>query len=353
MEGLPLFIGADEEPSLKRRRTDGTDAPVSTVPSFIQLSSGHIIRFKEPSPPLLLPLWFESNHLVRNIVARIPLSVARRLSYLSKLMEEEEGYDEDGNMTYYHLRDQVFESYLVETRIRRAMKTMVRQWRIRKMNQRAEPPIDPITQSPPEKEVIVYDWSVKKKFVFDAKSLATLIETNLLYHESGFAMPMNPRNPWNNVDFTYGQLISIYYQLQAHGEIRWGLSTLRDYRFNRTRWVRYHHSAITMKAIQSSLLSLDSPSAKELLEDFIIMKLDEFSYTGHDMIHAYRMGMIHVPHHWYLQRWKALAYEHYEAQHFGINRSDSLTEKCRTWYRKQYLFIRELVAQRIIQPLHY
>ena len=155
----------------------------------------------------------------------------------------------------------------------------------------------PITLSEPDKEVYIYDWSVKRKFIFDAKSLATLIESKLMYNEYGFPVPMYPRNPKNNVEFTYKQLISIYYQLKNYGELRWGFTTLREYNFNKNRWHMYHKSALTINSIKSSITLLDSFEARELFTDFIFAKMEELGLRHTNYIfNAYQTAMVSRTH---------------------------------------------------------
>ena len=136
------------------------------------------------------------------------------------------------------------------------------------MNKTSEKEIDPITLSEPEKEVYIYDWKNKRKFIFDAKSLAILIESKLMYHEYGFAVPQYPKNPKNNVEFSYKQLVSLYNQLKVHGESRWGFTTLREYNFNKNRWHMYHKSALTMNSIRFNISLLDTYEARDLFSDF-------------------------------------------------------------------------------------
>ena len=336
---------SDNERIRKRNRTLSGHECIPPAPNpyaMLQLSSGYVLRFREEDGPLLLPHWFESNVWVRKIVSRVPRKVKRRLAYLANILTEEENYDEDGNMIYYHLRDQVYESYLAETRLRNAMRNVLLRWRNYQMDKRGSEQVDPITLCEPDKPVVLYDWSVKKKFVFDAKSLATHIETALLYHESGFASPQQPRNPWTNLDFSYRQLFSIYEQLNAHGELRWGLLTLREHNFNKMSWERHYQTAITIKAIRSSILQLDTSYAKELFEDFIITKIEDISLVNPVVIRAYHYAITHHPRHWYLEKWKAVALAHFEAQQLGLNRNHTINETCRELLRKQYLFFKDL-----------
>jgi len=311
----------------------------------LTLKNGRILRFEEEDGLyLLLPYWFESNGYVRKIVERCFRSIKFRLRYLDKIKDEEEGYDEDGEMTYYHLRDQVMESLIVEIRLRRAMRNVLMRWRNYKMDRRHCVDIDPITLNEPEKRVVLYDWRVKQKFIFDAKSLSIHIETALLYHEDGFALPRYPRNPWNNMDFMYRQLVSIYKQLQSYGEIRWAFMTLRNYDFNITLWHQYHHSTITLSAIKRSVTQMDTMGERELLEDFIMMKLQEEINVTDTLIHIYRTGIRYLPNHWYIGKWKRLSMIFYESQYFKQDRRAMIDRQRNELIKYQYRFINDVIA---------
>jgi hypothetical protein len=218
------------------------------------------------------------------------------------------------------------------------------------MNKSNEKEIDPITLSEPEKEVYVYDWDNKRKFIFDAKSIATMIETKLMYHEYGFPVPMYPKNPKNNVEFSYKQMISIYYQLKNYGELRWGFTTLREYNFNKNRWHIYHKSALTLNSIKSNISALDSLEGRELLLDFIFAKMDELGFRySNATINIYNIAMIHLPNHWYLERLKSMAILHYEADHFGKNRTNTINIICNKVFNQNNKFIMDLKNKNIIR----
>ena len=339
--------------SFEKRRKTMTGyfriVPKKPYSCVLQLSTGYVLRFKKKDGhDLLLPRWFESNEMVRKIVSRSLRSVAARLHYLSHIMEEEEGYDDDGNMTYYDLKEQVMESYIVETRLRKAMRNVLTRWRNHQIDKRHQDIVDPITLSEPEKQIVLYDWSMKRKFIFDAKSLSIHIETALLYHEEGFAVPCYPRNPWTNLDFTYRQLVSIYEQLKIHGELRWGFMTLRQHNFNKSMWHKYHHTSITLKAVQTSLVQLDSANARDVLEDFIIMKINEVEDVTPFLVSLYRTAITHVPRHWIIEQWKKAAFLHYESQHFGLNRIVIINRLRDTLLKKQSQLIRELTEEGFI-----
>jgi hypothetical protein len=241
---------------------------------------------------------------------------------------------------------QVCSAYIREMKLRTIFRGVLARWRIYHLNKKKEEEIDPITLSPPVKTVQLYDWKYKKKYIFDANSLATLIESKLLYHEYGFAMPLYPRNPWTNLEFTYYEMISIYYQLQSHGELRWGLITLKQHDFNIKQWQLYHKSALTMKAIRNNINVLDNRDAQDMLEDFIFSKMDEIRMTVTPyIISAYRIAMRQCPYHWYLELWKEVAMTHHEAIHFNINCNNLIRERCKKIAAKHHVFIKDLVEK--------
>lgn len=342
----------DDHSSQKRRKTSTgyiIDRPKKPCSCLLQLSTGYVLRFKKrDGTNLLLPGWFESDIYVRKIVSRSLRSVAERLRYLSHIMEEKEGYDDDGNMTYYDLKEQVFESYIVETRLRNAMRNVLTRWRNYHMDKHHQDIIDPITLSEPEKQIVLYDWRMKRKFIFDAKSLSIHIETALLYHEDGFATPCYPRNPWTNIAFTYRHLVSIYEQLKIHGELRWAFMTLRQHNFNKDNWHMYYDTSITLKSIQTSLVQLNSVNARDLLEDFIIMKINEVKDVTPFMVYLYRTAIGLTPCHWIIEQWKRAAFLHYESQHLGWNRTGMINKIRDVLLKKQSQLIYDLTEQGFI-----
>ena len=248
-----------------------------------------------------------------------------------------------------NLKEAVYRAYIKEWRLRYLFKKVLIFWRIYRMNKTYEKEIDPITLSEPEKEVYIYDWTNKRKFVFDAKSLAILIESKLMYHEYGFPVPQYPKNPKNNVEFSYKQLVSLYNQLKVHGELRWGLTTLREYNFNKNRWHMYHKSALTMNSIRFSISLLDTYEARDLFADFIFAKMEELGLNHSvDICTAYQIAMIRIPTHWYLEKLKSLAISYYEAEHLGHNRKRIINAACVRIFKKHNQFMTDLRTKNII-----
>jgi hypothetical protein len=360
----------DGEPITKKQKCNhetATQGPYkeTTQYAYLLLSSGREFYFEaNEGATLITPPHVESRPFVRKLLSRIPTTPREALLFLSDFVSEEktividvdrvsEPSTEHSELDLSALfsRDDLIIAYVRETRLRRAFRTLLQKWRIYRIEKKHVPEVDPITLSPPEKEVHVYDLAVRKKFTFEARSLANHMETQLAYAEGGFALPIFPKNPWTNADFTYYQLISIYYQLRAHGELRWGLITLQKYHFDLHRWHNYHRSTLTLQSIKNCLRRLDSADARDILEDFILDQLEEAGVTVTDYLeNAYRVSMRNDPDHWYLQYWKEIAWVRYEADHFSRNRVRYIQSRCEKIIRHQRRFLNDLVEKRWIPP---
>jgi hypothetical protein len=84
------------------------------------------------------------------------------------------------------------------------------------------------------------------------------------------------------------------------------------------------------------------------LEDFIVSRLESIEPISNDTIQAYRIALLRLPRHWYLEKWKAIAYQHLEAAHFHMNIERFIQRQCVAMQRKQYMFMRELVKLGLI-----
>uniref|UniRef100_A0A6C0DV50 Uncharacterized protein n=1 Tax=viral metagenome TaxID=1070528 RepID=A0A6C0DV50_9ZZZZ len=324
---------------------------------YIKLKSGEEFYFEEDDGKnIILNETIEPSRLIRNIISKIPVRLSDRIKYLGKFASDEDSdvdSDEEEKVQKRYLgnlKEAVYGGYIKEWRLRYLFKKVLIFWRTYRMNKMYEKEIDPITLSEPEKEVYIYDWTNKRKFVFDAKSLATLIESKLMYHEHGFPVPQYPKNPKNNVEFSYKQLVSLYNQLKVHGELRWGFTTLREYNFNKNRWHMYHKSALTMNSIRFSISLLDTYEARDLFADFIFAKMEELGLNHSvDTFTAYQIAMIQIPTHWYLEKLKSLAISYYEAEHLGHNRKRIINAACVRIFRKHNQFMEDLRTKNIIK----
>jgi hypothetical protein len=356
----PVSIEGPSKKMLKNE--DGERVSIKKTDSnYVRLQSGEELFFSdEDGIDIMLNESIEPNRLIRNIISKVPLSIEDSLEYLAKFdykdNYKEENYDsmtdeqKSLRTTFLkNLKEQVYSAYIKESRLRFAFQRTLVLWRTYKMNKATVREEDPITLTLPEKEVYVYDWSVKKRFILDAKSLSNLIESKLLYQEYGFPLPIYPKNPKNNVEFRFEQLVSIYNQLRDHGELLWGLVALKKFNFNKQRWQMYHKSALTMAAIRTNLSLLDTFEARELLLDFIFAKMDELHMPASVFIvNAYKVAVLRVPTHWYLEKLKRVTAIHFEAEHFDHNKTISINRSIIKIFKLQSIFIQDLKNKKLI-----
>lgn len=364
-----------DTPSTKRPHVQAPEIRIPrriTCYQYLKLRSGATFHFSDDDGKQILTTpTQEPNLFIRKLLSRIPRGVRDRLTFLSQFADSQDTRvaevdwketddwiiptAEDLDPTAYlftDLREQLFTAYLREMRMRRAFCSLLHRWRLRRIDRKEQTHTDPITLAEPIKSVIVYDVPHMTRFQYDARSLATWIESNLMYYEGGFALPRSPRNPWTNLEFTDRQLLSIYEQLRAHGELRWGLTTLRAHQFHLPRWKLFHHSALTLSAVRKSLTRLDSADARDLLEDFIFAKMEDLHiYTSPSIRLVYRTAIQRAPTHWYLEEFKAVAYLHYEAEHFQQDKRRMIHNRCDRIFDKQDLFISDIQRMGILAPV--
>ncbi len=332
------------KPRINKKKSKG---PCST---YIRLLSGEEIFFNEAENTeyhMLLPRHILSCKLTRNIVMRIPIQIKERMNYLSKFMitpSQENKYP-----NYVILRDIVISFFYKEYKLRNIFKRLLQSWRLYRINKTYVPDIDLITLAEPQKPITIYDWTVHKKFVFDAKGLANSIQSSLLYYEGCFAMPKNPKNVMINTDFTFAQLVSIYYQLRERGELNWTISTMKKFNFSINRWKLYNKSQLYIHALQSEIRKLDTYDGRELFTDFIISKLEEYNLSASDFIvKAYENAVIYCPDHFYIQSLKPIVLLHYESQYFNIDKSNVIRCAFLKLHKNQPKLIKHMVKNGLI-----
>lgn len=393
----PRPEGIEEESIPKRRRGvlseivkayDSLEPPAPNY-NYLRLKSGREFFFKSSDGEQLITRELEPNLYIRKILTTMPIRVSERLLFFADFLKEEAGPEdkdfsndqvvhddskeaEDLDLDYdidltsdseyelskpkwpqhpdhINLRDKLYAAYIRESRLKTTFRKLLILWRAYKLNKRYTKDVDPITLSEPEKEIVLYNWPLRKKFVLDARSLSNLIESKLAYQEYGFPVPKYPVNPSTNITFAYNELTEIYNQLKAHGELQWGFSTLRKYNFNKQRWHMYHKSALTVNAIRSSILLLDSHDGRELLSDFIFAKMEELNiWAPNSTKNAYLVAIAQDPANWYLDQFKSVAILHYEAEHFGYNKTRAINAKCTQIFKKQPQFMKYLQGKKII-----
>ncbi len=372
-EPAPAVTVKDKNPRPTKRICPSPLAPLQMKRRqfgyrFLKLRSGATFRFDDGEPEILLRPHQEPNLYVRKLLALLPHRIKDRLTFLATFADDTDNevtsvdWDETEEKVHVtpeqldplrhvfrDLREQLYTAYILEMRMRRAFRTLLHRWRIRQIHKKTATAVDPITLLPPTEPITVYDLPRRTLYTYEARSLSTWCEANLAHHEGGFAAPQSPRNPWTNEPFTWPQLLSIHRQLQACGRLGTHMTTFRHHRFDLPTWRLYHHTSLTLSAIRTSLTRLDTPEAREMLEDFIHAKREELHlYTTPAIERAYRTAILRAPTHWFIESLKGVAFQYYEADHFGQNRHRQIHNRCDRLFLREDDFLEDLQRMGIL-----
>jgi hypothetical protein len=331
-----------ESPIMKRQLTpDVSPIPFSDNTEFIikkrrklkeladDILPVHIcVDEKLLKSPLILREQEEPDELIRMLLKQ-NRSIFSLANFVNSPYPQEDKYCKI-NEEYTTRRDYLFAALIKEKRLKHAFTKLLQLWNIYKLDKKFTPIDDIITLSPIKKPVYIYDFKLKQKFTFEALSIANSIKSGILYYEQYFAAPKYPKNYYTNTEFKYEQLVSIYYQVLAHGVMNWVLSTYKECDFYLHRWCTYHKPHITMNAISNEICKLETYEGRELLIDFMINKIEELSGTDISdyVVKLYEYAVTYMADHNYIQRFKNIAIRHFEAEHFKLPLRISINLLC-------------------------
>jgi len=186
-----------------------------------------------------------------------------------------------GIQSYYanqeHEWNKVRGIYLQLFKIRKLLKPLVYRWRIARCLARCKNTEDPVTMEHPKKPIYVIDMKYKLSFVFDAMSLRKTIENRILQADYMFAEPLQPVNPLTNLNYTYGQLISIIRQCRLNAEYSWILQGLYELNCDFNYFVRYHKKRLNLEAIHT-FFKKSTHIIKETVMDFFEIEADRSDF---------------------------------------------------------------------------
>ncbi len=166
-------------------------------------------------------------------------------------------------------QDQLISYALLILRMRAAFRRLVRRFIIRTADKISFGEVDPITLSPVQQPVILYDMKNRCRHRFEARTLMVHIHNQLLHTSYGFPAPQEPRNPLTNIPLNVGQLTSIYAQLSSYGYNKWTFSGLRAYCFNLERFSKMFETPLRHAAVRNTVLVDTNDIAAEQLCAFI------------------------------------------------------------------------------------
>lgn len=191
--------------------------------------------------------------------------------------------------------------------IRYRLRKFCHKWRLTHMKNVNED--DPITLAPIEKPVYIYSYSNRRRYVYEAETLAKDIHKKLLHTDIEIPCPLAARNPLTNEVLTLAQLISVYKQCRAYGKTHWTMESYAKCSFDMPTFEIFERKHLRTHAIQSVFQNPRGYDAKDMLEGFIEA---QFGRHGKRFIFAfYHWAIAHKSETHHINMWRKLCKEWY------------------------------------------
>jgi hypothetical protein len=215
------------------------------------------------------------------------------------------------SMTHYaiSMREEAKEKYFLNQKLRFAFKRLVAAYLMHSMKVKNE--TDPITFETPKQPVILFDYTNRCKFQFEAKELLRDFQSRLLTHDDLFPTPLSLRNPFTNSPLTIGQTVSLITQILSHGHSHWTLECFRDAKFKPSLFLRDNQRKLRLHALKDLL---KSPQATYFLLDFMEAQHDLFQKIFDERTYRWALESNKCHSMERIRSWKLLCYTFYEIE---------------------------------------
>lgn len=197
-------------------------------------------------------------------------------------------------------------------KIRKALKPLVYRWRVARCLANCKNTEDPVTLEVPKKPVYMVDIKHRISFVFDAKTMKKTIENRILQSDYMFAEPLQPVNPLTNMNFTYGQLVSIIRQCREQAEYSWILQGLYDVNCNFNYFARYYKKQLNLEAIKT-FFGRPTIYIRETVIDFFEKEADLSDFPMYKVL-KFRSLYDTAPETMVVKQWIKATKDHYIAK---------------------------------------
>lgn len=238
---------------------------------------------------------------------------------------------------FYH---EACEAYIVGQQQRWAFRRLVVAWRRRQADKAAEPSIDLVTLDAVRQPIHVY--AGRRRYTFEARSIAQSIQVNLLYSRDGFPQPAEPKNIFTNEAFTYQQMVSIYFQLRAAGRMSWPLAYYKECDFRAKQFAARANVPVTLRALRDEICGPEiSTRGRDIIMAFIEYMVDEHAIQRRGAaLKLFEVALELVPNHPIVAGFRMLAYADMEAETLGGDAGFFLSIAARGLLEKRWMLKR-------------
>jgi len=216
--------------------------------------------------------------------------------------------------------------YVFNQTIRWAFKNLCRLWLIKKSDKRKigeDRDLITLETISPEDTISVYCIHSRCKYLYSGNTILKTIQSSLESQVIGIPTCKRPKNPFTNVNFTNGQLITLYNQIMAwcakkSRPLPSIIALYREYKFNTPLLAKLQNGYLQYKAT-NILLHEDDTTNSFFLENLAII-LEAYSMALLDCdedlttIHRYKIWAFFEPKSPLIKMWKQLIadYWYYE-----------------------------------------
>lgn len=169
---------------------------------------------------------------------------------------------------------------------------------------------DPVTLEPIREPVQFSSFSKRKRYMFEAEAFAKHIHKKLLHNDGQIPMPLYPKNPYTNEEFTTPQIMGLVNQCRKYGHSSWAMEAFVSCRYDLLSFVAIHSKPLRLHALRETMKHVTGWDAIDTLYDFVKSQHahhDECFYSP-----TYIWAITHVPHEKRIESWRKLCIKWYE-----------------------------------------
>ena len=192
--------------------------------------------------------------------------------------------------------------------VRFAMKKCIRLWRLKRFKFANE--TDIVTFETPVNPIILYDWTSKYKYVFEASTLYKCITDRLQFAVNMFVKPTEPVNPFTNLPLTLGQVHFLIDELLRRGRSNWILLAFRSSGYSLETLLKHHRQSLQFYTIRREFGITLSESAKVCVSSFRDDRYEDIS-SYYYVNHIWDWAIETVPNHPDVVPWINLTRRYY------------------------------------------
>ena len=217
-------------------------------------------------------------------------------------------------------------------RFRWAMKRLIYRWRISRCKIVNEE--DVFTGEIPIKLIEIYDWSHRRKYLFEAATVYRDYLTKIYNANSLFVNPILPRNPFTNAELTYGQIHFLIRAMIMHGFNHWSFDAMKRCDYSTESLYVVYESPLKHDNLKNIFKKPTESECVDIVYDFI-----NYEYAYYSVENTYKnewyLALKEYPDLEIIREWRSLALRHqqlvicYEGDMFDYKMKPIHEESCR------------------------